>query len=477
MTKQADVLQELMNVFNGALQRNDLDGLLRAFYPLEEIALEEKDYKLLGGLFALVTESLFKNDRTELLIRYCVKFLEMATSIPELLAYEDYYSIAASLDFILEDHDMAMEHVLQEIALHEKNDNQRGIANRLCKIAELQLLKGNTSEALNTILDAKMILQELGLLNEVYGIINKGVIAKIYIEIGEYDRAKNYLDEMLVWYGLDDHYNLKVELHTSYAQYYEALEDKERAIIYYKEAIELAEEKHFEAELKDLYLTMSKTYEAHKDYENSHYYLKKYVNQMEEAYKRKQSVLKINAELELSLLQSEKKNKQLSNKIGANHETNDIDLLTGLYNETYIINLMNRMVRHNKVLGKNLTLLLLKIPAIKEVHNLDGMTEMDDLIVIVSNALTTVKRRNHIIGRLSVDRFAICMVDESVEQGRITAQRYMDVLMNREPAILVYGGIVDDSKENAVDADTLVRMADIAIYQSENLSHSQLSVW
>ncbi len=53
----------------------------------------------------------------------------------------------------------------------------------------------------------------------------------------------------------------------------------------------------------------------------------------------------------------------------------------------------------------------------------------------------------------------------------------MDVLMNSEPTILVYGGIVDDSKENAVDAGTLVRMADLAIYQSENLSHSQLSVW
>ncbi len=179
----------------------------------------------------------------------------------------------------------------------------------------------------------------------------------------------------------------------------------------------------------------------------------------------------------MSLLQSEKKSKQLSNQLGANHETGDIDLLTALYSESYIINLMNRMVRHNKVLGKNLTLLLLKIPAIKEVHNLDDMTEMDDLIVIVSNALTTVKRRNHIIARLSVDRFAICMVDESLEQGRITAQRYMDVLMNSEPTILVYGGIVDDSKENAVDAGTLVRMADLAIYQSENLSHSQLSVW
>lgn len=477
MAKQAEVLEELKNVFNGALKRSDLDGLLKAFYPIEEIALEEKNYDLLSKAFGLVAETLLVNNRTELLIRSCVKYLEMADHIPELKALEGYYSIAAALDYVLEDHEMAMKHVLQEIELHEKKGNRRGIASRLCNVAEMQLLDGKSSEALNTILDAKMILQELGLLHEVHGVINKSVIAKIYIEIGDYQRAKLYMDEILLWEGLDEYFNLKVELYTSYAKYYQALSDGEKAIVYYKEAIELAEDKHFEAELKELYLTISKTYESNKDYKNSHYYLKKYLAHMDADYKKKQAVLKINAELELSLLQSEKKNRQLCNQLDMNHETNDIDLLTGLYNEQYIMTMMDRMVRQNEVSGMKFTLLLLKVPAIKQVHNLEGMSAMDHLITEVSQLLTSVKRRNHVIGRISVDRFAICMVDETVQQGLVSGQRYMDVLMKREPQIVVCGGIVDDSKEQAVDSATLIRMADLALYQSEKVNDSQLIAW
>lgn len=477
MTKQADVLQDLKNVFNAALERNDLDALLKAFYPIEEIAIDDKDYQLLGKLYGLVAETMMVNDRTELLIRYCVKYLAMATSIPELKDYQEYYAIAAALDYVLDDHDMAMEHVLQEIALHEKLGNRRGIASRLTNVAELQLQKGRLSEALNTILDAKMILQELGSSNDVHAIINKSVIAKIYIGLGDFQRAKAYLDEILVWQDLDHHFNLKVELYANYAKYYEAIEDGERAIIYYKEAIEVAEDKQFDAELKELYITISKAYEKQEDYKNSHLYIKKYTTCVDADCNKKQSVLKMNAELELNLLQSEKKNKQLCKQLNLNHEIKGIDLLTGLFNEQYLMNMIDRMLRQNKASGMRFTLLLLKIPSIKEVHDVEGLAVMDELVGEVGNVLTQVKRRNHVIGRMSVDRFAVCMVDETIDQGLVTGQRYIDALMNHSPSILVYSGIVDGNKENAVDVGTLVRMADLALYQSEKLKGSQLIAW
>jgi len=469
-------LATLKAEFNTGFASNDEDQLLGAFYGLEEYALSKQDYQLLGSVYSLLTTFMHNHEKYDLLIRYSVQYMHYAKSIPDLFEGEDYYAIAGNMAFMMEDYDLALECVTQEIKLQKKRDNPRGVATQMNNMAELQLKTGKVVEALNTAIDARIILQEIGLDNDLWGALNKGIIAKIYVEIGDLSKGKQYLDELLRWPNLDEHPSLKKETYISYARYYMALKDEGSALDYYEEAIDLSETFDLDQEKHILYSEISDAYALYDDYKKSHLYLHKYINHMADAFKKMQTMLKVNTELEVALLEKEAELQKLkvdSKKI----DVSKFDPLTGIYTEAYMMGMMDSMLKRNKVTGKCFSLLIMTMPELKKIQALEGLVSKEGLIMTIAGRLLSVKHSRHVIGHLMNDKFMVCMVDEKVEQAKVTAQRYIDVLTTGVDSLVVYGGIVDNSRTEAEEITALVRMADLALYQSEKINKRQLTVW
>lgn len=469
-------LERLKEQFNRAISSNNEIDLLNAFYGLEEYALSHQDYALLGSVYTMVVNFMYDNAKVDLLIRYSVQYLHFAKSIPEIVEGDDYYAIAALMAFMMEDYDQALSYVYQEIEVHKKLENTHGVAIRMNDIAELQLKSDKAVEALNTALDARIIFQELGLTNSLGSAKNKSIIAKIYIEIGDSIKGKQYLDELLQWPELDEHSNLKKEVYISYARHYMALKDESTAFEYYLEALELADANCLDQEKHLLYYELSEAYKVFDDYKQSHKYLQKYLDHMAGVYKKMQTVFKVNTELEFTLLEKEAEIKAIKTET-LRMDSSKYDILTGMYTESYMMGMMGSMLQRNQATGKYFSLMIMTMPAIKKVEKAEGALAKDHLLNEIAERLMSVKRSHHVMGRLANDKIVVCMLDEKVEQGKITAQRYMDVLGKSPDPIVVYGGIVDNQHAEAIEIMSLVRMADLALYQSEKINNRQLTVW
>ncbi|WP_416306459.1 ammonium transporter [Neptunicella sp. SCSIO 80796] len=149
------------------------------------------------------------------------------------------------------------------------------------------------------------------------------------------------------------------------------------------------------------------------------------------------------------------------------------DPLTGLYNRTYLIDRLNRIIRQPEGSNTLLAVFFMDLDRFKKINDTLGHNAGDDLLREVASRLSRVTRQSDVIARWGGDEFVI-LIEQGVTvdfvqnkaQEILTVMREPVELQGREISIPTSIGIAL-SEVDKTQAGQLVQQADIAMYHAK----------
>ena len=156
------------------------------------------------------------------------------------------------------------------------------------------------------------------------------------------------------------------------------------------------------------------------------------------------------------------------------------DSLTGLKNRAAFDETMLRMLNARN----QFALLMIDLDNFKLVNDYLGHDKGDRLLKCVADCIQGVARKEDISVRLGGDEFIMIMRDAGKEEAIRAAERIIDaittslpsdVLLSKQRATVSIG--ISFSPEHGVDAETLIKNADKALYLSKEQGKNQYQVY
>ncbi|MBU0971284.1 MAG: GGDEF domain-containing protein, partial [Proteobacteria bacterium] len=145
------------------------------------------------------------------------------------------------------------------------------------------------------------------------------------------------------------------------------------------------------------------------------------------------------------------------------------DGLTGLLNQHSFYQELKRELARSSRLNHPVTLLYFDLDGFKGLNDTKGHKAGDDVLVAVARTVTQVTRQNEITARYGGDEFCIILPESRVEQGIVAAKRLNAALEKniKQTQVTCSIGIAASSPEQPLDADSLVKLADAAMYKAK----------
>jgi diguanylate cyclase (GGDEF)-like protein len=159
------------------------------------------------------------------------------------------------------------------------------------------------------------------------------------------------------------------------------------------------------------------------------------------------------------------------------------DSLTGLLNRMAIINELDNEIERASRYGSELSMLICDIDKFKDTNDAFGHEAGDQALLVVSESLSELARKNDLIGRYGGDEFMLVLPDTSVGGAEEFARRITSKIDDTEvqtvegDAFKVTLSVgVTGFAHNKDDADILIRRADKGMYASKRAGRNQITV-
>jgi diguanylate cyclase (GGDEF)-like protein len=144
----------------------------------------------------------------------------------------------------------------------------------------------------------------------------------------------------------------------------------------------------------------------------------------------------------------------------------ETDGLTGLVNHRVFQELLRVEVKRAQRHRRPLSLALVDIDGFKQLNDTFGHQIGDDVLETVAAQLAAVLRVNDIAARIGGDEFALLLPETNAQDAQVVAERAHDSIrrdtFNWGTSLTISIGIC--GMRHATDADTLLRLADGALY-------------
>jgi diguanylate cyclase (GGDEF)-like protein len=150
------------------------------------------------------------------------------------------------------------------------------------------------------------------------------------------------------------------------------------------------------------------------------------------------------------------------------------DSLTNLPNRLLFSEEIDQAIARLRRHGENFAVLLLDLDNFKMINDTQGHPEGDRLLVHVADKLRGALREIDTVARLGGDEFAIILsaVENPQEAAnlaaRLTEELSQPIKLSSTEAIVGVSIGIAIAACHEVDADTLIRLADLALYRSKN---------
>ena len=149
------------------------------------------------------------------------------------------------------------------------------------------------------------------------------------------------------------------------------------------------------------------------------------------------------------------------------------DQLTGLPNRAMFLEALERATAKARRRATRFSVLFIDLDHFKEVNDTMGHHAGDELLRTVSERLTAAVRQSDLVARLAGDEFVVLIEEHGgPEEVMIVAQKVLTMLVR--PVLIdwrevqVSGSIgIASFPEDGADLDTLVKNADVAMYQAK----------
>lgn len=159
------------------------------------------------------------------------------------------------------------------------------------------------------------------------------------------------------------------------------------------------------------------------------------------------------------------------------------DSLTGLANRHYFSQLLSQMVSQSCQRQQLSALLFIDLDNFKYVNDTYGHEAGDELLILVSQRLSATLRSADLLCRLGGDEFALLLpAQTSMQATELVCQRLLDQI--RQP-LVVHGHVMPVGMSigiafcpvHASQADTLLHLADEAMYQAKRAGKNDYRIW
>lgn len=162
------------------------------------------------------------------------------------------------------------------------------------------------------------------------------------------------------------------------------------------------------------------------------------------------------------------------------------DPLTGLPNRSLLLDRLELALARSVRTGENVTVMLIDLDGFKDVNDTLGHGVGDELLRIIARRLQQTLRDADSVARLGGDEFVV-VAETSVDalHSGTVSSRILEVL--REPVSLVgqqisvsgsIGVMVGNAQQDhTIDAATLLRKADIAMYRAKSGGRNRIEVF
>jgi len=145
------------------------------------------------------------------------------------------------------------------------------------------------------------------------------------------------------------------------------------------------------------------------------------------------------------------------------------DGLTGLLNQSAFYGELKRELARSSRLNHCVVLLYFDLDGFKKLNDTSGHKAGDDVLVKVADSVGRVMRQNEITARYGGDEFCIILPESRVEQGMIVAKRLCAAIEKgvQGTHVTCSIGIASSTPDHPLDADSLVKLADSAMYKAK----------
>jgi len=249
VTEDTNIIIQLQD----SIRMQSLDDTTALYTSLCNQALELSNEQLFSDLTVIYISYLVDHDYTKEVIRFSVRYMTIA----EMKGWHNddltYCSVASTLYLMLQDYDMAIYYMHKEVDIASKLDRVLVQAHCFGNIGWLNLQNKQYNQALNVLTDALLIYNKHNTGPTAEEIRTLTNLSTTYLELNQLNKAEKYLKIILNWKDIDKYKSLKIELYANFAKYHLKTNNLQEAILYYTEAIYLAEEENSSKQLLQLY--------------------------------------------------------------------------------------------------------------------------------------------------------------------------------------------------------------------------------
>jgi diguanylate cyclase (GGDEF)-like protein len=156
------------------------------------------------------------------------------------------------------------------------------------------------------------------------------------------------------------------------------------------------------------------------------------------------------------------------------------DALTNLLNRSAFHDALSRLIAHAGRSGERLVVLYLDLDRFKVVNDSLGHASGDQLLTCIAERLRACVRQSDVVARLGGDEFAVVLADTThVMAAAAVARKILGEI--EQPVTLLAQEVVTCTSigaavypEDGLDADTLLKNADIAMYRAKQKGRARV---
>lgn len=154
-------------------------------------------------------------------------------------------------------------------------------------------------------------------------------------------------------------------------------------------------------------------------------------------------------------------------KAQANH-----DGLTNLLNQRSFYNELRKELSRGQRRNHSTVLIYFDLDGFKKLNDSQGHKRGDEILVAVGESMRSSLRANEISARYGGDEFCIILPEGALQEAEQVCQRLCEAIKRstESSGISCSFGIAVSSPENNLDADSLVKKADAAMYKAKKIS-------
>jgi two-component system, cell cycle response regulator len=178
------------------------------------------------------------------------------------------------------------------------------------------------------------------------------------------------------------------------------------------------------------------------------------------------------------------RNRQLESMLHHVESLAITDPLTGIFNRRRFADVLRREVAVTRRYKNCLSLLMIDLDHFKAVNDRFGHDAGDEVLRAVASALTSGLREVDLAARYGGEEFAIVMPQTSKANAAIVANRiaaqiaFLEHSFQGETVMLTASmGIADIADLKVVDAENLVKAADVALYEAKRAGRNRIVLY